>query len=343
LEKENHLQLLLRAKRKCVLKSRQQVLKDRCIRIPVPVFLEAAKYGLGVAKKGLQQVRCGTMYWHDPWGIREALLYSLQNACIAQSICNACYARSLEAEMKRLTRSSSASVRSTVRFLEEMMNEDWTKASKSKSVSISNCEQLNNVQASLEADSIETSSVELSDGSRLPQLGFGTAIFHKDCMCEHGYRCHACSDMKGALHMAVVSAVKQGYRHFDCAQCYNNEDIVGEALRASGVERKKLFLASKLSYWEDYGSAATPRLVRKQLQRLRTSHLDLYYLHDDICDFRKEKAAWRALERLHDEGVIKYLGLSNYRVEGIKRIMKFARVWPSVLQVKYDVYHPGYQ
>lgn len=79
------------------------------------------------------------------------------------------------------------------------------------------------------------------------------------------------------------------------------------------------------------------------MQKLQTNYLDLYYLHDDIGDVRKEKAAWQALERLHDQGIIKHIGLSNYRSDAIKRVLSYARIYPSVLQVKYDVYHPGYQ
>merc|ERR1712070_778242 len=122
-----------------------------------------------------------------------------------------------------------------------------------------------------------------------------------------------------------------------------NENIIGDALKVSGVPRHKLFLASKLSHMEDYGAAATPRLVKEQLRKLQTNYFDLYYLHDDIGDVVKERAAWRALERLHEQGIVRHLGLSNYSTHGVKRIMKYARVFPSVLQVKYDVYHPGYQ
>jgi len=335
--------LLSHSNRKCVLKSREQVEMKRRIKIPASIFLQASRYGFDVAKTGLQQLKRGTLYWHDPWGIREALLYSLRNACIALDCCDASYAKWLRTETQRLARTSSNNVRFATRALEKVMSEAWTELSKTKRVSVSNHEQLNFADVALGSKSIETSSIELSDGGSLPRLGFGTAIFDKDCECAHGQRCQACTNMRDVLRVAVTNAVKQGYRHFDCAQCYNNEDTIGEALKASDVQRKHLFLTSKLSYHEDYGSSATPRLVRNQLQKLQTSYLDLYYLHDDIGDYRKEKAAWRALERLYDQGVIKHLGLSNYRSEGIERIMSYARVYPSVVQVKYDVYHPGYQ
>lgn len=282
----------------------------------------------------------GELYWHDPWGIREALLYGLRNASLALDCCDTSYARWLRVEIKRFAQHSRASVKTATRLLEEVTAENWTARLERKHISSRNCEQLNYVS---EQDSGMTSSLELSDGSSMPRLGFGTAIFHKDCACEHGRRCQACAGMTDILQAAVTSAIKQGYRHFDCAQCYNNEAVIGEALRASALPREELFLASKLSHAEDYGSSATPKLVKKQLQKLQTNYLDLYYLHDDIGDVRREKAAWRALERLHDQGFIKHLGLSNYRADAIERVMQYARVYPSVLQVKYDVYHPGYQ
>lgn len=318
-------------------------MKERNFTVPASVFLEASKYGLAIAKKGIQKKNRGELYWHDPWGIREALLYSLQNACAALGCCNASYARWLKVEAKMFARYLRASYRSATRILDAATDKTWVKHLESKRLFFYNRGQLNRIGDVLEEDCGMASTLELSDGSHMPRLGFGTAIFDKNCACERGRRCQACADMTDTLQAAVTTAVKNGYRHFDCAQCYNNEEVIGKALKASGVPRNKLFLASKLSHKEDYGALATPKLVQKQLQKLKTGYLDLYYLHDDIGDVRKEKAAWQALERLQKQGVIKHLGLSNYRTEAIKRIMKYARVLPSVLQVKYDVYHPGYQ
>merc|ERR1712048_1033194 len=113
--------------------------------------------------------------------------------------------------------------------------------------------------------------------------------------------------------------------------------------KASGVPRHEIFIANKISQTQDYGAEETPRLVNQQLARLIVDYFDVYMFHGDHNKFAKEVQAWRALEKLHDEGKVKALGLSNYDVEGIQRIMSFAKVKPVYLQIKYDVYHPGYQ
>lgn len=332
---------------RCILKSRVEVKRSRTHRksrkvvIPASVFLAASEYGLEIAQEGMAKDASGMLYWHDPWGIREALVYSFRNACIALGSFDAKIAKWLEKEARAFANNDRSKVAKAERLLGGVLSERWTQGLDTKQVKFDN-RQLNVSAGPSKVDTVLSSCIQLADGSRLPRLGFGTAIFDKDCNCITGWQCGACMRMASALHKAVLAAVKYGYRHFDCAQCYNNEAVIGEALKVSGVSRKDLFLASKLSSPGDYGSAATVALVEKQLRKLQTTYLDLYYLHDDIEDFGKEKAAWRALERLHDRGIIKHIGLSNYRVDGIKRVMSFARVLPSVLQVKYDVYHPGY-
>ena len=146
-----------------------------------------------------------------------------------------------------------------------------------------------------------------------------------------------------------------------CAQGYHNEETVGEALRASGVPRERLFIASKLSDPEAMRSdAATVRTVEFQLRTLAgwaasastsggasASYLDLYYVHMDFFTEQlgeeAERRVWRTLERLHDAGRLRALGVCNYSVPALERLWKLARVKPTVLQCKFDPLHPGYQ
>merc|ERR1719401_2434282 len=87
---------------------------------------------------------------------------------------------------------------------------------------------------------IRLANVDLGSGLRMPLLGFGTMK-------------HANAELYEAVRFA---AAELGYRHFDCAQAYQNEDMIGQALRASGVARKDLFIANKISQTQDYGSEA---------------------------------------------------------------------------------------
>jgi 2,5-diketo-D-gluconate reductase A len=310
---------------------------------PISVFWEASRYGLSIAEEGMEKQRKQELHWHDPYGIREALLYSFRNACIASKVSDATCAKALKLECMRFTKNTHASLRAARSILKQVIGDDRHGTRKGDVMASCKFQQLNAVRGPAKTDNIKTSGIELPDGNLIPRLGFGTALFAKSCSCITGHRCQACEQNKDVVHAAVVGAVKHGYRHFDCAQCYNNEEVIGAALMSTGLPRHELFLASKLSSWEDYGASATRKLVLEQLRKLKTNYLDLYYLHDDIEDLRKEKAAWRALERLHREGVIKHLGLSNYRTSAIKRVMSYANICPSVVQVKYDVYHPGYQ
>ena len=147
-----------------------------------------------------------------------------------------------------------------------------------------------------------------------------------------------------------------------CAQGYHNEELVGEALRLSGVAREELFIATKLSDPEAMRSEpATLRSVEFQLRTLAEwgatasasgsavsgSYLDLYYVHMDFFTDQlgedAERRVWHTLERLHKAGRLRALGVCNYSVQALERLWKLARIKPTVLQCKFDPLHPGYQ
>lgn len=170
----------------------------------------------------------------------------------------------------------------------------------------------------------------LSNGMVLPVLGLGTwQLTGTDC------------------YHTVLTALRLGYRLIDTAQAYGNEAEVGQALRqalAEGVLRRdQAYLASKQS--EPAPSAAqayahTQALVARQLALLQTHYLDLYFLHSEVAE-EVLGPTWRALEDLVAEGRIRALGVSNFSPAGLKRLLALpgARIRPSVLQNKGDVYH----
>lgn len=181
----------------------------------------------------------------------------------------------------------------------------------------------------------------------IPVLGFGTGIFY--CGPE-------------AVRESIRHAAQAlGYVHFDCAQGYHNEELVGEALRASGVPRPRLFIATKLSDPSCmHTESAVVRTVENQIRMLTGEsgghgYLDVYYVHMDFftpvgggtpsgqLGIEAEGRVWRTLERLHAAGKLRALGVCNYSVGALERLWRFARVKPSVLQCKFDPYHPGYQ
>jgi diketogulonate reductase-like aldo/keto reductase len=141
-------------------------------------------------------------------------------------------------------------------------------------------------------------------------------------------------------------AMKLGYRHFDTAEAYGNEWDIGwaieKAMTANTVRREELFIASKISNPSHAGAAGVRALVLQQLKWLRIEYLDLYMLHSPLSDGVQEET-WSEMEKMYDEGLIKSLGVSNFGIHDLSKLLHSARVKPMVLQNKFDVYHQGTQ
>lgn len=174
------------------------------------------------------------------------------------------------------------------------------------------------------ADIGAAASAKLNNGVSVPLLGFGTW------------------QMEGKdVYNAVKAALKAGYRHIDTAQGYGNEADVGRAIKDSGVPRKDIFLATKLSEDQDFGIKATRDQALNQMKELGVDYLDLYMIHGPTEDRAKMKEAWQAMEALYKEGKIKALGVSNYEVTDLEELKGYAKVQPATVQNKYDPYNPG--
>ena len=155
--------------------------------------------------------------------------------------------------------------------------------------------------------------VTLSNGVRMPQLGYGVYQVSKD-------ECTRC----------VLDALAVGYRHIDTAQSYFNEEEVGEAILKSGIPRGDIFLTTKV-WIEHYGYEETKQSVLESLRKLKTDYLDLVLLHQPFSDVY---GAWRALEELYEAGVIRAIGVSNFPPDRLVDICSFARIRPMVNQVE---------
>ena len=155
--------------------------------------------------------------------------------------------------------------------------------------------------------------VTLSNGIKMPILGYGVYQVTKD-ECER----------------YVLDALKAGYRSLDTAQSYFNEEEVGAAIEQSGVLREDIFLTTKV-WVEHYGYDACKRSVEESLKKLKTDYIDLMLLHQPFSDYY---GAWRALEDLYEEGVIRAIGVSNFYPDRLVDIASFARIAPMVNQVE---------
>lgn len=155
--------------------------------------------------------------------------------------------------------------------------------------------------------------VTLSNGVRMPQLGYGVYQVSKD-------ECERC----------VLDALKVGYRHIDTAQSYFNEEEVGTAIAKSGILRDEIFLTSKV-WVEHYGYEQTKASVYESLRKLKTDYIDLMLLHQPFGDYY---GAWRALEELYGEGKLRSIGISNFYPDRMVDLCSFSRIRPMVNQVE---------
>lgn len=160
--------------------------------------------------------------------------------------------------------------------------------------------------------------VTLSNGVKMPVLGYGVYQVTKE-------ECERC----------VLDALKVGYRHIDTAQSYFNEEEVGSAIVKSGVPRKEIFLTTKV-WIEHYGYEQTKASVEESLRRLKTDYLDLVLLHQPFSDIY---GAWRALEKLYEEGKIRAIGISNFYADRMVDFASFNRVKPMVNQMETHIFN----
>lgn len=131
------------------------------------------------------------------------------------------------------------------------------------------------------------------------------------------------------------AALAAGYRHFDSAQIYHNEHLLGAAWRASGLPREELFLTTKI-HIAQFGAHKTPKSFEKSLESLQTDYVDLLLLHFPVTIARKK--AWQALERIKASGKARNIGVSNYTIRHLEEMKSYASEMPAVNQVELHVF-----
>jgi 2,5-diketo-D-gluconate reductase A len=161
--------------------------------------------------------------------------------------------------------------------------------------------------------------VTLNNGLKMPILGFGVFQIPDPSECER----------------AVIDAIESGYRLIDTAASYLNEESVGKGVRNSGIDRKDLFITSKL--WVQHaGYERTREAIDQSLKRLQLDYLDLYLIHQPFGDVH---GAWRAMEEACRDGKLRAIGLSNFQPDRLMDIMAFNEVKPAVNQIEVNPFH----
>jgi diketogulonate reductase-like aldo/keto reductase len=165
--------------------------------------------------------------------------------------------------------------------------------------------------------------ITLNNGVAMPTLGLGVM-----------------QSTSQEAREAVTAALNIGYRHIDTAAAYGNEREVGEGVRASAVGRSGVFLETKI-WISDYGYDETLHGFEKSAAKLGVDQIDLLILHQPVpSSFDRTLAAYRALEQLLTEGRVRAIGVSNFMVDDLRRLLEETTVVPAVNQIEV---HPFFQ
>ncbi len=155
----------------------------------------------------------------------------------------------------------------------------------------------------------------LNNNVQMPLAGFGTFMLGGE----------TCSN-------AVANAIQTGYRMLDTAEAYGNEKEVGAGISASGIDRKELFLVTKVNF-KSYENAE--QTVKQSLENLQTDYIDLLLLHWPFANYY---AAWRSLEKLYEDGVIRAIGVSNFEPDQLLDLIAYNKITPAVNQIETNLY-----
>lgn len=155
----------------------------------------------------------------------------------------------------------------------------------------------------------------LNNGVQMPLVGFGTFMLSGE----------TCTN-------AVATAIESGYRMIDTAEAYGNEKEVGKGIWQSGVDRRELFLVTKVNF-KSYENAE--RTVMQSLANLQTDYLDLLLLHWPFANYY---AAWQSLEKLYADGRIRAIGVSNFEPDQLIDLIAYHKVIPAVNQIETNLY-----
>ncbi|MEO7122979.1 MAG: aldo/keto reductase [Lacisediminihabitans sp.] len=164
-------------------------------------------------------------------------------------------------------------------------------------------------------------TIELNDGEKIPQLGFGVFLVDPN-----------------EAERIVADALETGYRHIDTAAIYGNEEGVGRAIAASGIPRDELFITTKL-YNDDQGTKSAHDAIAVSLEKLGLEQVNLYLIHCPSPAQDRYVESWRALEQIRDNGQTRSIGVSNFMVPHLQRIIAESDTVPAVNQIELHPYH----
>jgi diketogulonate reductase-like aldo/keto reductase len=162
-------------------------------------------------------------------------------------------------------------------------------------------------------------NVTLNNGVEMPILGFGVYQIPNAAECEK----------------SVLTALETGYRSIDTAAAYGNEEAVGKAISKSGIDRKELFITTKL-WISNAGYEKAKQGFDDSLNKLGLDYLDLYLIHQPYGDVH---GSWRAMEELYESGKIRAIGISNFQPDRVMDMIVFNKIVPAINQIETHPFH----
>lgn len=153
----------------------------------------------------------------------------------------------------------------------------------------------------------------------MPILGFGVYQIPERKECEQ----------------AVADALSVGYRLLDTAQAYHNEEAVGAAIKNSGIDRKDIFLVTKI-WISNAGEEKAAKSIDESLQKLQTDYVDLLLIHQPFNDYY---GTWRAMEKAYKQGKVRAIGVSNFYPDRLIDLAQFSDIPPMVNQVETHIFN----
>ena len=159
--------------------------------------------------------------------------------------------------------------------------------------------------------------ITLNNGVKMPMIGIGTFMISPD-----------------DAEVSVREALKMGYRLVDTANAYVNEKAIGRGIKESLVDRKDIFVSTKLWVTE----YENPNAVDETLERLNLDYIDLLFIHQPAGNYM---AGYRQLEKAYKEGKIKAIGISNFEGKYLDDLLSRAEIKPQVIQVERHPYYKG--
>lgn len=165
-------------------------------------------------------------------------------------------------------------------------------------------------------------TIKLNNGITMPRIGLGTWLTKNGAEVER----------------AVAAALECGYRLIDTAKYYDNEESIGHAIKASGIKREDIFITTKL--WNaDQGYESTLKAFDESLERLDVDYIDLYLIHWPMPRVGKYIETWKALEKLYTDKKVRAIGVSNFTIETLQKLIANAKIMPVINQIEL---HPKF-